>query len=65
MLDLNCENMNMNKTQKRIDDLISGMALEQKVGHALTLCFNGSSLYPVVCRQIRDFHCAASVAKES
>lgn len=50
--------MNSNTAiETKVNDLISRMSLEQKVGQALTLSFSGSFPHPLLYRQIRDFHC--------
>lgn len=43
--------------EKAAAELVSRMSLEQKAGQVLTLCFNGTTLYPLVYEQIQQLHC--------
>lgn len=42
---------------QQVETLMENMTLEQKVGQVLTLCFNGTVIYPLVYKQIQNFHC--------
>ncbi len=43
--------------EKAAMELVSRMSLEQKAGQVLTLCFNGTTLYPLVYEQVQKLHC--------
>lgn len=48
----------MQDKRRTIDDLLSRMTLDEKIGQCLTLEFCGTIIHPHVVEYVRDFHCA-------